>query len=173
MRVRHALATVVFVALGVVLQGCTALQSLGRVIQPPRFAEAPGERNEIRLVGPSVSSPLGGANIRIWTTVHNPNPFGFTLSTLDMTLFLEGRRAADGNFPLGLPLEAGAESTIPIDLLVRFQDVPALVDVIQGRDRRDAIGYRLEGTVGVEAGALGQPTFGPMTLVTGDLRSPF
>jgi hypothetical protein len=57
--------------------------------------------------------------------------------------------------------------------VVRFQDVPALANVIRQLQQRDALAYRIEGTVGVEAGALGTPTFGPMTLVTGDLRAPF
>jgi hypothetical protein len=30
--------------------------------------------------------------------------------------------------------------------------------------------YRLDGTIGVDAGRLGQPVFGPMTLIRGDLR---
>jgi hypothetical protein len=33
--------------------------------------------------------------------------------------------------------------------------------------------YRLEGTVGIDAGRFGQPTFGPMTLLRGDLRARF
>jgi hypothetical protein len=156
-----------------VLPACATLQSLTRIVQPPTFTSADGERNEIRLVAPTRTSPLGGAEVRIWTTVRNPNPFGFTLSSLDTTLFLEGQQAAAGEFPLGLPLEPHGESTIPIDLVVRFQDVPALANVIRQRQQRDALEYRIEGTVGVEAGALGTPTFGPMTLVTGDLRAPF
>lgn len=166
-----ALVSAILVA--AVLPACASLQSLARIVQPPTFSAANNERNELRLVGPTPSSPLGGASVRIWTTVRNPNPFGFTLASLDTTLFLEGQQAAAGEFPLGLPLEAGGEATIPIDLLVRFQDVPALANVIRQRQQRDVIGYRVEGSVGVEAGALGTPTFGPMTLVTGDLRSPF
>ena len=33
------------------------------------------------------------------------------------------------------------------------------------------IAYRLDGTVGVDAGRLGQPVFGPMTLLTGQART--
>jgi hypothetical protein len=32
------------------------------------------------------------------------------------------------------------------------------------------VGYRLDGTIGVDAGALGTPTFGPMTLLRGDAQ---
>jgi hypothetical protein len=34
------------------------------------------------------------------------------------TLFLEDSRAADVDFPLGLPLAAGGETTVPIDLTI-------------------------------------------------------
>ena len=75
-------------------------------MQPPTFEQAPGQPAEIRLLTPSFDDPLGGANVRLWMNVGNPNPFGFTLSTLQTTLFLEGSRAAIGEFPLGLPLGA-------------------------------------------------------------------
>jgi hypothetical protein len=32
--------------------------------------------------------------------------------------------------------------------------------------------YSVEGTFGVEVGRFGSPTFGPMTLFSGDLRAP-
>jgi len=32
------------------------------------------------------------------------------------------------------------------------------------------VAYRLEGTIGVDAGQLGQPVFGPLTLLRGDIR---
>jgi len=37
--------------------------------------------------------------------------------------------------------------------------------------RREPVEYRLDGTIGVDAGKLGQPVFGPMTLVRGDLAA--
>ena len=36
--------------------------------------------------------------------LRNPNPFSLTLGTLKGTLFLEDARAADVDFPLGLPI---------------------------------------------------------------------
>jgi hypothetical protein len=41
-------------------------------------------------------------------------------------LMLEGNHAATGNFPLGLPLNAGQQSVVPLDLSISFADVPAL-----------------------------------------------
>ena len=49
------------------------LGSLGGLVQPPRFTEAEDQPAEIRLVGPSADRPIGGAVVRIWTRVSNPN----------------------------------------------------------------------------------------------------
>jgi LEA14-like dessication related protein len=54
--------------------------------------------------------------VRIWTNVTNPNPFGFTLSTVHATLLLDDVEAADADFPLGLPLQPRQTETIPFDL---------------------------------------------------------
>jgi hypothetical protein len=150
--------------------GCATLGQLGALVQPPRFEEAEGQRAEIRLVGPGAGRPLGGAAVRIWTKVTNPNSFGVTLGTLSGTLFLEGSRAASADFPLGLPLSARQENVIPIDLTISFSDLPGLADTIRRAARNEAVPYTLDGTIGLDAGRLGQPVFGPMTLVRGDLR---
>jgi len=47
--------------------------------------------------------------------------------------------------------------------------LPGLADVVRRAARREAVDYRLDGTIGVDAGRLGQPVFGPMTLMRGDL----
>jgi LEA14-like dessication related protein len=116
---------------------------------------------------------MGGATVRIWTDVTNPNPFGFTLSTVQATLLLDGVEAADADFPLGLPLQPQQTETIPFDLTVSFANVPRLANVIRQAASGGGLSYRLEGTVGVDAGRFGQPTFGPLTLVSGDLRARF
>ena len=152
----------------VLASGCAALGDLRSLIQPPRFEQVPGRRAEIRLLGPSVSQPIGGAGVRLWARVSNPNPFGLTLGTLRGTLHLENARAADVEFPLGLPLRASESSEIPIDLSVSFSDLPGLADVIRRAANRDPLVYRLDGTIGVDAGQLGRPTFGPMTILQGE-----
>lgn len=152
------------------LTGCAALEGLRGLVQAPTFEEAPGRRAEIRLLGPSRAQPLGGAGIRLWTQVSNPNPFGFTLGTLRGTLHIENSRAADVDFPLGLPLSAGEQTTVPIDLAISFSDLPGLAGVIRRAANRQPLAYHLEGTVGVDAGQLGQPVFGPMTLLRGEMR---
>jgi Late embryogenesis abundant protein len=150
--------------------GCAALEQLRGLVQAPKFEQEPGRQAEIRVLAPSLSLPAGGAGVRLWTRVSNPNPFSLTLGTLRGTLHLEDSRAADVDFPLGLPLRAGSEATIPIELSISFSDLPGLANVVRRAVSRQPLAYRLEGTVGVDAGQLGQPTFGPMTLLTGELR---
>ncbi|MDQ3387902.1 MAG: LEA type 2 family protein [Gemmatimonadota bacterium] len=151
----------------VLLSGCA---TLGQVIQPPRFEVDGGRPAELRLTGPAPGRPLGGAALRIYARVQNPNPLAFTLSTLRGGLLLDGRQAAQVNFPLGIPLAAGAETIVPIDVGISFADVPGLADVITRTLTGGTVRYRLDGTVGVDAGVLGQPTFGPMTLLQGEVR---
>jgi hypothetical protein len=147
--------------------GCA---TLGAIVQPPRFEQAPDRQAEVRFLPPSVTQPLGGAGIRVWAKVTNPNPFGFTLSTLSTTLMLEGSRAATGDFPLGLPLAAGQDTVVPLDLSINFSDLPGLADAIRRAVGGEAVQYQLDGTIGVDAGRLGQPRFGPMLLMRGELR---
>jgi hypothetical protein len=161
---------IICIAVCLAVSACASLQQLSRVVQPPRFEAAGEGATEVRLVGPSADAPLGGANVRFWTTVTNPNPFGLTLSTVRATLFLEGTRAADGDFPLGLPLRAGQESTVPFDLTISFADVPALTSMLRNASASRPMGYRVDGTIGVEVGRLGTPTFGPLMLFSGELN---
>src|SRR5262245_63744912 len=150
--------------------GCASLGPLAQIVHPPRFRQADNQRAEIRLIAPSLRNPTGGAGVRVWLEVTNPNPFGFTLSTVNATLALQSTRAATGDFPLGLPLRASQSSVIPLDLTINFADVPNLASSIRRLATGGAIDYQLDGTVGVEAGRLGTPTFGPMRLTDGELR---
>src|SRR4029434_4821664 len=68
-------------------QGCAALGTLGVV--PLRISEPPGRSGELRLLGPSVDRPLGGAALRLWARVENPNGFGLTLSQVTGDLHIE------------------------------------------------------------------------------------
>jgi hypothetical protein len=158
MRIKLGFATIALLC----LQACAGMNSLGALIQPPRFEQVPDQPAEIRMAG------LNGAGVRLWTRVTNPNPFGLRLGTLKGTLYLEDAHAADADFPLGLALGAGSDSVIPIDISVSFANLPGLGGVARRIIGRQPVAYRLEGTVGVDAGRLGQPVFGPMTLVRGE-----
>lgn len=158
--VQH-LGGVAFVCL--LTASCASLEGLRALIQPPQFHQVDGRSSEIRLTGP-------GASVRLWTRVSDPNSFGLTLGTLRGTLRLEGSRAATVDFPLGLPLQARGEAEIPIDINVSFQDLPRLGEAISRAISRQPIAYELEGTIGVSTGAFGEPVFGPMTILRGELR---
>lgn len=162
-------ANVVALACG----ACASLEGLRALIQPPAFEQARDRQSEIRLLPLHADRPAGGAAVRLWTTVTNPNPFGFTLSSVEATLLLDDVEAADAEFPLGLPLQARQSETIPLDLTVSFANVPRLANIIRRAASGGGLDYRLEGTVGIDAGRFGQPTFGPMPIVSGDLRARF
>ena len=163
--------TIIFALSSVLLlSGCAGLTQLSRIVQPPRFAQVEGRPAELRFFGPSRSMPAGGAGVRLWLDVTNPNPFGLTFSTVNATLSLEGSHAATGDFPLGLPLTAGQSSVVPLDLSISFTDIPGLAGALRQLAVGGTADYQLDGTVGVEAGRLGNPTFGPMRLVSGELR---
>jgi hypothetical protein len=165
-RVRSTVAALSGVLL---LSGCAALGT-GAVVQPPRFTPVEGQEAELRLSPPSAGRPLGGATLRIWTRVENPNSFGLTLAAIAGNLFLENQHAADVEFPLGLPLEARGNAVVPIDLNISFADVPGMVDVAQRILTQNRVAYRLDGTVSVDAAPFGQPSFGPSTWLHGESR---
>lgn len=59
----------------------------------------------------------------------------------------------------------------PIELSISFADLPGLGSAVRQSLEGRRVGYRFDGTIGVDAGALGQPVFGPMTLLRGELRA--
>ena len=158
------------VSVAVLTTACASLEGLRAFVQPPRFEEAPGRDPEIRLTGLGGTSAVSGARVRLWAHVTNPNRFGLTLGTLRGTLSLEGTPAAEIDFPLGLPLQPGEGTDVPIDITIDFRDLPGLGRTIGRAIAREPIAYEVEGTIGVSAGALGEPTFGPMTLLSGEIR---
>jgi hypothetical protein len=157
------------VALAAASLGCASLGALVGV-RPPRFETAHERAAEFRIVGPSMARPFGGASLRLWARVENPNPFSLTLSTVRGRLILEDIDAADVDLPLGLPLISGEAQVIPLNISVGFENVPRLAGVLADAGAGAPLGYRLEGTIGVDAGRLGRPTFGPLTLLAGDVR---
>lgn len=147
----------------------TGCATLGQAIQPPTFAASSGQPAELRLAAPSLARPLGGATVRLYAEVGNPNPFGLVLSSLAGQFALEGIHAADVDFPLGVPLAAGQSSTVPLDISISFADLPNLADVVGRAATGQQLNYTLSGRIGVDAGVLGQPTFGPLTLLSGQV----
>ena len=151
-------ATLTMAVAGATMTACASLGGLSALVQPPRFDTVPDRPAELRLLRSGAALPLGGAGVRLWARVENPNPFGLTLSTLTGSLHLEGRSSGDWT------------RAATVDLPLGLSDLPELADVARRALTGSAIPYRLEGTVGVEAGSLGRPTFGPLTLLTGEMR---
>ena len=143
-------------------------------ISEPRFAVADNRSSTLRLGGPSIQHPRGSATIRVWAEVTNPNSFGLTLTTLDGTLAFEGEDLVDVELPLGLPLVAASDTVVPLDLTFGFESFSALGNVAMRLFSRDQLRYELKGTLGVDAGPLGEPTFGPRTWLSGavDVQNP-
>lgn len=152
---------------GVLAGGCA---TLNQFIQPPAFSSDTGRASQLRLLGPSTTRPLGGASIRVWARVQNPNAFGLTIARLAGDLMLEGERAAELDLPLGLPLPAQRDTVIPIDLNVSFTEIPDLARALRDAVTRNNVAYRVVGTLAVDAGPLGQPSFGPSTWLNGQLQ---
>jgi hypothetical protein len=154
-------------ALAATAGGCA---TLSQIVQPPQLSVVEGRDTELRLIGPSATRPMGGAALRVWTRVQNPNAFGLTLSALQGSLFLENQRAGEVSFPLGLPLTATGDTIIPLDINVSFADLPGLADAVQRIVTRNMVAYRLDGTLTVDATPFGQPSFGPSTWLQGESR---
>lgn len=155
---------------GTILVAACAGLGLEGLIQPPTFQSVDDRGSRISLRAPSASSPLGGATVRIWTRVRNPNAFGLNLAALTGDLFLDDARAAAVELPLGLPLQAAADTVIPVDIAVDFEDIPRIADVLRSALGGGTIDYRVDGTVGVETPTLGYHEFGPGTVVRGEAR---
>lgn len=147
--------------------GCATLAA---ALQAPTFRVDSAQQAQLRILGPAAGRPLGGAAVRLFARVNNPNPVAITLSRLAGDLQLEGRGAARVDFPLGVPMAAGGETVVPLDISVNFADLPALGSTLMNAATGRPVRYRLVGTVGVDAGMLGQPTFGPMALLDGEVR---
>lgn len=150
------------------LSGCAGLATaLG--VSAPTFELAEGRSSHVSLELPTFSSPRGTAVVTLWTRVQNPNGFGFTLSTLRGELSLENRDMADVDLPLGLPLSARGDTVIPLQIRFPIPDLDELGSLGDALLTRRSVAYGLDGTVGVDAGEFGEPTFGPRTWLSGEI----
>src|SRR5687767_3216984 len=92
--------------------GCAALESLG--ILALRFESADDRGTELRLLEPSAGRPLGGAALRLWAHVENPNGFGLRLSEVAGDLSIAAAGGIEVGFPLALPLVAFQATAFPL-----------------------------------------------------------
>jgi hypothetical protein len=149
--------------------GCGPL--LQQQVQAPQFEVLADRPAELRVLPPSPQRPFGALAIRLWARVTNPNPFPLSILRVQGDLLLEGVRAAQVDFPLGVPLPAAGDTVIPFDIAVNPVDVPQVAPVMTRAIAGDPVGYEFVGRVQVDAGVLGRPTFGPMTLLSGTLQA--
>lgn len=168
-RTGYCAAAVLLALIGSTTTGCAGLARLGLRILAPIIREAPGRNATVTYAPPTSASPLGSIVVRLWAEVENPNPIGLTLDRLEGTLFLDAVRAAEAVFPLGLPLRAGESDVVPLDVVVRLSDLPDLRRVVERAIANRTLPYRLDGLVTVDARELGHPSFGPSTLLRGQL----
>jgi hypothetical protein len=150
-----------------------ACATLGQILQlqAPTFNVDGQHPAELHLLVPGMGHPTGGLSLRLYARVHNPNPLGVTLTTVAGALSLEGQQAANVSFPLGVPLGANQENVVPMDISISFSEIPGLANVAQKALTGAPLRYSLQGTFGVDAGALGRPTFGPTQLLAGEVRA--
>jgi hypothetical protein len=154
--------------LALVVSACAGLQNLLN-IESPRF-ELVSDRESVLSLDPvSILTDEPFVVVRLWTRVTNPNSFGLTVSRLEGDVFLEGREMAEVDLPLGLPLLAARDTVIPLELRFGIPSLGSLGALGQALLARRPVRYRLDGTIGVDAGALGEPTFGPRTWLQGEV----
>jgi hypothetical protein len=166
---RMLVRAAVVAAAGLGLSACATLGALGLGLRPLRFEAARDRPAELRLGGGRLGLP-DAATLRLWAHVENPNTFGLTLAAIEGAVYLEDTHAASVDFPLGLPLEPGLGQDIPLDISLSLRDLPSLGGVIARAVSGQPLAYRLDGRFTVDAGALGTPSFGPSTLLRGEVR---
>jgi LEA14-like dessication related protein len=90
---------------------------------------------------------LEGATVGLRFDLENPNGFGLDLARVGWGVEVEGTRIATGDMPGGLAIPAKGTAPLTIPVRIRFQDVPGIVSLLTSG--RDAIGYKVGGSVGV------------------------
>lgn len=111
----------------------------------------------------------GAAVFDIHLQVHNPNPIGLSLATLDGDFYLGDRRAATTTFRHGIDLPARGSSDVMLEVRVPLAQAPAVLQTVAGLLTGSATSYRVDATVGVRVfGAVQR--FPRATLAQGSVR---
>lgn len=153
------LAPAALAALAFSLSACTPQQALGTVAKVPTF-----ETQSIRLSSVRLGSGAQ-AELTVTLRVNNPNAFPIRLKNFHTDLFLSGQRSAQVDLPnINLPAHGSALQTAHVRLPINLASASELLRVARG----EQVAYRLDGTFTADLGALGQPSFGPLTLRKGE-----
>ncbi|HEX8907729.1 MAG TPA: LEA type 2 family protein, partial [Anaeromyxobacteraceae bacterium] len=122
------------------LSGCAALNRIAAsAFEKPRLTFRTATLQQL---------DLEGATLGFEFDLENPNSFGLSVARLGYGVELEGTRVATGEMPGGLQIPAAGRTPVTFPVRIRYRDVPGIVSLL-GK-QRDAIGYRLSGTVGVK-----------------------
>jgi LEA14-like dessication related protein len=150
-------------ALTALLSGC--VQNL---VRSPQFEMR--EAGLLRLNPPGLDNIAPEAVIRITLDARNPNPFDLNLEELRMDLALDGAKVAAASINSLALKQNGALSTFFVDVEVPITtaSLQSLGKIISGA----SVQYRLDGAFRVDAGPIGKPRFGPVTLAQGRYQSP-
>jgi LEA14-like dessication related protein len=132
---RRSLAAVLLLLLG----ACAGLRDLARsAVKAPKLTFRSAAVQAL---------DMEGATVGFTFDLENPNGFGVDLARIGWRVDAEGTRVASGDLPGGLRIEATRTAPVTFPVRVRFQDVPGIVSLLGGG--KDALGYRLAGTLGV------------------------
>ena len=156
----------VVAAAGLGLSACATLGALGLGLRPLRFEAARDRPAELRLGGGRLGLP-DAATLRLWAheaaqlagyvyvDITGRDPGGYVRDAKAMVEQMV-------KLPSGYRLEWSGS----------FQAMERAGGVIARAVSGQPLAYRLEGRFTVDAGPLGTPSFGPSTLLRGEVR-PF
>lgn len=156
---RFAVATAL-ICLGTV----SCAPRLSSVLQVPKLVVRSTEIKQLDMPGLGVEPQLV---LVVHLRAYNPNPVGVKLLNLQGTFYLDDVATGQITVPaLALLPSGSSDLTSEIHIPLTADQLPRLAGLALG----DEVSYRLEGLSQIDAGALGQPTLGPYTLLQGTLK---
>lgn len=122
-----------------VLSGCAEVSKFAAAaVDPPRLTfKAVNVR----------AFDLEGVTLGFDFDAENRNTFGLKVARVTYGIEIEGTRVLTGDAPGGLSLPAQKKVPLTFTARIRFRDVPGIASLA---GKRDAIHYRLAGSVGVD-----------------------
>ncbi len=148
------------------LPGCIPRASS---VEPPTFRPLPESFTLVQLEPPGVGS--GRAMFRLELSVGNPNTFALSLSRLDFTLFINGRRAAQGSSNEAVNLPPNGSERLTLNITVALGEVPEVLGDMARLVAGEPTPYRLEGAATASAFGLSRRYAG-VTLAEGLVEPP-
>src|SRR5574338_1612750 len=126
-------------AAAALLSGCAAVNQI---------AASAFEKPRLTFRAATLQSlDLEAATLGFEFDLENPNGFGLSVARLGYGVEVERTRIATGDLPGGLQIPSAGKAPVTFPVRVRYRDVPGIVSLLTSR--RDALGYRLSGSVGV------------------------